>query len=141
VKEYCLGFYQDREWVLLIRKERPEWQRGLANGVGGRIEENETPLRAMVREFAEETGVATAEDQWFEFTKLVFDDCVIHCFRAERRPGDDLPSTMTDELVEWFHGVALSEKVIVPNLIWLVPMAMSNTLRYDAVVAGKSELV
>jgi hypothetical protein len=36
--KYCLGFayFQENEntQVILIRKEKPEWQKGLLNGVG-----------------------------------------------------------------------------------------------------------
>ena len=42
--------------VALIRKLKPEWQRGLLNGIGGKMEPGESLHSAMVREFEEETG-------------------------------------------------------------------------------------
>lgn len=42
--------------VALIRKEKPAWQKGCLNAIGGKIEENETPFEAMKREFTEEAG-------------------------------------------------------------------------------------
>lgn len=56
--EYVLGFMFNlaESKVLLVWKNRPAWQAGKLNGVGGKIEEGETPIQAMNREFAEETG-------------------------------------------------------------------------------------
>lgn len=59
MKEYVIGFLFDRSSknVLLIKKNRPEWQNGKLNGVGGHIEKGEKPIEAMIREFKEETGL------------------------------------------------------------------------------------
>lgn len=59
MKAYCCGFLfkDDFSEVMLVEKRRPAWQNGLLNGIGGHIEENETPYAAMVREFKEEAGV------------------------------------------------------------------------------------
>ena len=56
--EYVLGFMfnEAESKVLLVWKNRPAWQAGKLNGVGGKIEAGETPVQAMNREFAEETG-------------------------------------------------------------------------------------
>lgn len=65
--KYVLGFafYQDQ--VLLIRKTRPKWQAGLLNGIGGKVESfDENNQVAMRREFVEETGIETDQDQWHE---------------------------------------------------------------------------
>jgi 8-oxo-dGTP diphosphatase len=57
--KYALGFAfnYDRTHVLLVWKNRPRWQNGLLNGIGGKIEANEFPFAAMKREFYEETGL------------------------------------------------------------------------------------
>ena len=56
---YVVGFAftKDLKRVLLINKNKPEWQKGLLNGVGGKIEGKETPLEAMRREAIEEVGI------------------------------------------------------------------------------------
>ncbi len=61
--DYVAGFYFSEcgERVALIRKLKPEWQRGWLNGIGGKVEPGESPLSAMVREFEEEAG-ARIED-------------------------------------------------------------------------------
>lgn len=58
-RRYVVGFIfsLDRQSVLLIRKNRPQWQLGKLNGIGGEIEKGETPHAAMTRECAEECGI------------------------------------------------------------------------------------
>ena len=72
MKTYVLGFAfsQNKQNVLLIKKNRPAWQAGKLNGVGGKIEEGETPAQAMVREFEEETGIKSTEADWQPYAHL-----------------------------------------------------------------------
>ena len=50
---YVTGFLfsSDRDRVVLIEKLSPAWQRGLFNGVGGKIEANELPMKQFVGSF------------------------------------------------------------------------------------------
>lgn len=59
MRKYVVGFAfsENRETILLIEKKRPEWQKGLHNGIGGHIEDKEDSLAAMYRECKEETGL------------------------------------------------------------------------------------
>jgi ADP-ribose pyrophosphatase YjhB (NUDIX family) len=43
--------------VLVVRKDRPEWQVGRYNLVGGKIEDGETPEQCAIRELKEESGL------------------------------------------------------------------------------------
>ena len=49
---YTLGFVFDssQEKVLLVHKQRPAWQAGKVNGIGGKVELGETPHTGIVRE-------------------------------------------------------------------------------------------
>ena len=49
MKEYVLAFIFDTKLnqILLIKKNRPDYQAGLLNGIGGKIEPNETPIKAV----------------------------------------------------------------------------------------------
>lgn len=65
MKRYVIGFcFLPDSSCVLIHKVKPDWQVGLVNGLGGSIEPGETIYQAMVREFQEECGVVTDEDQW-----------------------------------------------------------------------------
>jgi 8-oxo-dGTP diphosphatase len=65
-ERYCCGFVTDecRIRVLLIQKNRPDWQAGKLNGIGGHVEEGETDREAMSREFQEEAGVCVDKHRW-----------------------------------------------------------------------------
>lgn len=67
---YVVGFMftTDLSKVLLILKNKPEWQSGKLNGIGGKVEDGETFHAALAREFLEETGARF--DGWKFYTKL-----------------------------------------------------------------------
>ncbi len=68
---YVAGFMFDptMNYVALIRKNKPEWQKGLLNGIGGKIEDGESPNSAMIREFGEEARYAGTPD-WKHFCMM-----------------------------------------------------------------------
>lgn len=95
---YVLGYYFNRELtsVTLIYKRRPEWQAGKLNGVGGHIEkEDVSALKAMEREFYEETGATVMS--WRE-VHVAGDgkNWTCHIFTA---CGEAEVKTQTDETV------------------------------------------
>lgn len=69
---YVCGFMFSRGWsqLALIRKAKPAWQRGKLNGIGGKIEDGESPMDAMLREFKEETGHQTRRADWNYFLRM-----------------------------------------------------------------------
>jgi len=122
------GFFFDpaKTTVALIRKNRPDWQAGLLNGVGGKVEEGEFALDAMIREFEEETGVR--HEDWESF--CVLEDKIngyeVHYFRAF---GDVTKcTTTTDEEIEFIMPGAVPASNVIPNLTWLIPMALDANI-------------
>ena len=109
--------------VLLIRKNRPDWQSGKLNGVGGKIEEGETPLHAMEREFFEEAGLKDV--QWKRFTTLNGSDFCVYFYYAFHGRYD-LCVSKTDERLEVVRVEMLHTYNVIPNLRWLVPMALDH---------------
>jgi len=135
-------FSEDRWDVCLIRKNRPAWQAGKYNGVGGKIEPaDEYPAAAMSREFQEETGVFTNPQDWDNFL-------LMRCDKESKIPGSSDPfeiyffrafsiqientATTTDEPIATFLAEDLPENK-VPNLKWLVPMALNQNMLYGEV--------
>ncbi len=122
-QEYVCGFMFYECDVALVTKAKPDWQRGKLNGVGGKVEEGETPLAAMAREFEEECMVLTCEKDWQHFLTLHTKGTRIHFFRAEATKLHDIKS-LPEEPVNWYHlDDVLHHQVIIPNLGWLIPMA------------------
>lgn len=73
-KHYVLGFAFNNavDHVVLIHKNRPQWQAGKINGIGGKVEPGEIPIFSMQREFYEETGIETVFHDWKQFAMLEF---------------------------------------------------------------------
>jgi 8-oxo-dGTP diphosphatase len=55
-EHYSLGFIFSGDKVLLQKAKAP-WMEHRWNGIGGHIEEDETPMQAMARETGEEIGI------------------------------------------------------------------------------------
>ena len=124
---YVVGFAftADRHQLLLIEKRKPKWQIGLLNGIGGKIELDESAHQAMIREFDEETNVLIKG--WEIFAKLsdtvdqavwffrAFDDAVL----SFQQPELEIPTTA--------NPLSLPSNVI-DNLIWLIPLALDRAI-------------
>lgn len=123
-----LLFSSDGKLVALVRKNRPAWQAGRLNAIGGKIEGDETPLQAMVREFVEETGVLTHGSTWSPVAVLAGGFGAVHFFAAWDDRALDRIRTMTDEAIVTFAvGIALSARDLIPNLRIIVPLALDRS--------------
>jgi len=67
---YTLGFIICEDKVLLIEKQKPEFQRGFLNGLGGKIEDNEKVEDCIVREVKEECNMNTISSDWQHFCTM-----------------------------------------------------------------------
>lgn len=125
--EYCVGFAFNnaRDSVLLIEKQRPPWQKGQFNGIGGHVEDSESPEEAMAREFEEETGQRI--EDWEHTIILYGTDWSVHFFLAFIDNGvmNSACGGPTDENVVRIDCDELP-KNIIPNLRWLVPLHRGN---------------
>jgi 8-oxo-dGTP diphosphatase len=141
--DYVCGFAMRGKWVLLIHKLRPAWQNGLLNGVGGKMEPGETPVEAMVREFSEEAGRTTAAGDWRLFCSLTdsrqsWRVCffVTHAINWATQPTHTHgPET---EQIEWvkIKDVVRGKVDTVPNLRWLVPLALEPDVTFASALFG-----
>lgn len=141
VKEYTVGFAfsEDRTRVVLVKKERPPWQEGFWNGVGGKVENSEPPRLCMVREFAEETGVTV--DNWELFATIGAeknprdggDAWKIYYYRIFSDKVLSLVNTVTDEEVRIWDIKALRNLKTIYHLDWMIPMALHSKSVYDII--------
>ena len=125
IKKYSIGFLIDADNnVVLIRKNKPEWQAGFLNGVGGHIEEGETPYEAMVREFQEEAGVTF--EKWEQFAKLEEEEKYeLYCFKAFVKDVNDMGiKNLTSEVIEIHPLKFLRGQKILPSAMWLIQLAL-----------------
>jgi len=124
-KHYVAGFMfsPDFENVILIQKEKPEWQKGKYNAVGGKIEDVESAPQAMAREFKEETSIETKWEDWQNLCRIGDETYVVYFFYTTNENWRDYLTT-TDE--EVFHIPVMDlntiKHQIIPNLEWLIPI-------------------
>ena len=138
--QYVLGFaFDDLGRVALIRKTRPDWQRGLLNGIGGKINPGEACRDAMMREFYEETGVVLPADRWTRRGEMGNEVSApekswrVHVYTVTS-PLVRLVRTTTDETVDLYTVHDVRQRMLrcianVPALIELClipPEAPSN---------------
>lgn len=129
LRRYVAGFMFEDEGVWLVLKNRPEWQAGKLNGIGGHIEHGEHADKAMVREFHEETGCQTSESDWTCFAVLRGVDYEVFFFHARFDRWTMLrPRTMESEAIALIRLADVNATVCIPNLTWLIPMAKSMSV-------------
>ena len=146
MKNYTLGFMfsENKQEVLLIQKDRLEWQAGKLNGIGGKQEPNDsTSLDTQIREFKEETGIDTKISDWELF-------CIIYGTETKNKTGTKIGSTYRIYCYKAFNNSLYDARVveteipmvldlfnperedhikyfpILPNVNWLIPMALTT---------------
>ncbi len=128
ILEYVAGFYfnKDLTQVALIRKNRPKWQAGKLNGVGGSLETADFSIwSCMAREFNEEAGVQTDPKLWNYYATIngTNDDGAKFKVYFFACTGDLTKlKTTSDEEIEIVDVASINplREDILDNLCWLV---------------------
>ncbi len=129
MRRYVIGYPVKGGKVLLIHKKRGLGQ-GLYNGVGGKVEEGESPEEAIDREALEEIGIVVVRKEWaakIHFydhygTAMEVDVFIIREWRGEPKeseearpewfPIDDLPyDRMWEDDRVWLWRVLRGERL------------------------------
>ena len=129
MQQYVAGFMFDekKEIVAVVEKRRPAWQAGKLNAIGGKIEPGESSVDAMVREFQEETGVATTREDWrFEFSIRDTDYKYIVYFYSSFSDLVHYARTIEEEQIYLFTVKDFPYEDALPNLRWMVPMVLED---------------
>lgn len=124
---YVIGFLfsEDRKNILLIEKQKPLWQKGLWNAIGGKIKKTDNNIAfAMSREFYEETTIQNIK--WKNFCNLYGDNWNLNCFVS-----------FNNKIYSYQH-VEEEKPMIFPlsnippkrisNLDWLITLALDNNI-------------
>ena len=123
---YVLGFMfdQDHKKVLLVEKTSPAWQAGKFNGVGGKLEDGERAVDAMVREFREETGIATDEWDWEYRLDIKSEVFQVLIYMAEGRIDLARKTSVKDSPVRFPVNELPPNQL--GNLRWIVPFLLDR---------------
>lgn len=136
--EYVCGLSMDpSNTILMVRKLKPEWQKGKLNAIGGKIEEGETPLEAMKREWIEETGLIADVGEWIPYAIVSGVDWKVHFFH-NRAPfsyydewenhDDEWKNDIGETLVPVLYPDDLFQVDMINNLRYLIPLAFEGSL-------------
>lgn len=133
VKRYVVGFLftPDKQKVVLIKKNKPDWQKGRWNGVGGKLEPGELWEDAMCREFNEETGVTIPGWDW-KHTVTLFNDgfeCWFFCAFSEAAEKVRTQEEEEVALLE-MRDVICGYVPVIDNLYWLLPLQLDGGLHF-----------
>jgi 8-oxo-dGTP pyrophosphatase MutT (NUDIX family) len=120
----CLLFNDDLSQVCLIEKQRPDWQVGLLNGPGGKIEPGETVLEAATREFKEETGVCVTSWAQLCMKKAHNNSYQVNFLVAADSNACHLVRTTTDEQVGMRTVKHIDQAKLVSSIDWVLPLAI-----------------
>lgn len=151
MKHYVLGFAfsADKKEIILIEKQKPDWQKGKLNGVGGKVEKEDLLWNtgevvteyvakiAMCREFKEETGVATYSTDWHYFGKMVFHNDItgipstIHLFRMFNDIINSCETIEEEEILRVNTDTCLDVFTCMQNLPILIPLALTSEFNFS----------
>ena len=131
MKQYSLGFAFTTcgTKVALIRKNRPEWQAGKLNGIGGKLEPMDLDIaHCMSREFKEETGFSTYPEDWNHFAHMDFPqtNSSVDCYRIFNTDLVESLKSTTDEQVTICKISELRLHQLLENVEFLIHLALTE---------------
>lgn len=120
------AFNKNADSVLLVRKLRPEWQKGFFNGIGGKMENGESPFDAMSRECKEETALSL-DWSYRGLIKRRNPNYECHIFYAYSQRIFDYRQKK-DELLEIYFCRLLESIKVVEDLHFLIPFGIHSDI-------------
>lgn len=141
-KRYTVSTIFRSGCVLLVEKQKPEWQAGKLNLPGGHIEDGETPMQAANREVKEETNLDTVVSN--HVGRIIGTDWEVSVFNHICDLYKDQPKEVTDvgEKIVWKSIIDLKYLSVIENLKIIIPMCHAQlegwTIRENKDIIGKA---
>src|SRR5687767_6774354 len=126
---YTIGalFTKDFGHVLLIGKEKPDWQKEKLNFPGGKVESDEDYAACISREFKEETDINISPFDWALIGKIEngpeYEVGFLTAVYDPEVHGEWCQTTK--EIPFWIKTTEIHNYRVVGNLYWLIPFAMN----------------
>jgi 8-oxo-dGTP diphosphatase len=132
---------------VLVGLKKTGFGAGLVNCPGGKLEPGETPAEAVVREFAEETGMTLAVGDLKPAAELVFrfpdvpewEDLRLHYFTATDYAGE--PQESEEIAAAWMAEAELPyDRMWDDSRLWLPLVLAGEYVVMDVTYAGRSKV-
>lgn len=109
---------RDGKVLLLYREDEEHWE-----VPGGKVEEEESPTEAAVREAKEEIGVDVSLEKPFYTGEFQHSGKMFlwHGYIAEIKEGEPEIQESVFEKMEWFEGSELDDLELAPNIEMILP--------------------
>jgi len=132
--KYTLAFLKRKDEILLLNRNKSPWM-GAWNGVGGKIQGNETPLQCVIREIEEETMIQVSEKEvqfkgiltWERFEALG-NGLYIFLVNLPEDLAYSCPKRVSEgildfKIIEWINnfdneGIAKNIPYFLPNVLY-----------------------
>ncbi len=133
---YTLVFINIASHIVMINRNKAPWM-GMWNGLGGKIQEDETPKQSIKREIQEELGVHISPHDILERGILTWntfeaDGQGIHLFYVELDQLDcAFPIQMDEGIIDLKHIdwiTHLNNKGVAPNIKYFLPQLISSKI-------------
>lgn len=129
-----LMFSADKQYMLLMRDNKPEEKNVLLHGIEGEYQvEDISPVETMVRVCKQKIGIETVIDDWSLFTDIRYKDTEVAVFKTSSEVIYKGKSTnpRLDDLLIYSTLKALTNPTInlTFNLYWLIPLALDVEVR------------
>ncbi|WP_285395759.1 8-oxo-dGTP diphosphatase [Lysinibacillus sp. fls2-241-R2A-57] len=141
--EFTICFLKKGDQILLLNRDFPEWM-GAWNGVGGKIEKNETPLAGALREIKEETGISLQDITYkgkITWTDGITNFGCMYAFIAELPESYPYatPIKVAEGILDWkdLSWIFHPQNVGIANLNYYLPKMLEETNNYEYVFTYK----
>jgi 8-oxo-dGTP diphosphatase len=136
---YTLAFIRRNDDILLINRNKKPWK-GAWNGVGGKIQNDESPLECIIREIREETNIIVHPNQIIDkgiltWTHFDANGNGLHLFMVE--VDEDLeyltPRKTEEGILDWKSIAWINDyenEGIAKNIPYFLPKLLNSHHRY-----------
>ena len=141
--EYTICFLKQGDKILLLNRDKPQWM-GAWNGVGGKIEQGETPLVGALREINEETGIALQDITYkgkITWTDGITNFGCMYAFIAELPESYPYvtPIKVAEGILDWkdLTWILHPQNVGIADLKYYLPKMLDESTNYEYIFTYK----
>src|SRR5690625_4212210 len=135
--KYTICFIKRGNEILMLNRESSSWM-GMWNGVGGKLEKDETPLQCIIREVKEETGISLTDVEYKGNVTWGVDDSYsggMYAYIAELPTTYEYPTPikMEEGILDWkdIDWLLHPENAGVANLKYFLQLMLNDPRTYN----------